>query len=147
MAEKQSPGRHTPGQPTTTTTPLSVQGLISGRPALRVIRGELAEAASLIDPAAETRHWIRIAREHYSSGYDTGYEEGAVAAIEEYKRQQHGLVREAQLEQPRHHVCCGPCRRTGHQPGCSACEDRDRETFGQPHPDDFPGQDSRDRAR
>lgn len=37
------------------------------------------------------------------------------------------------------HVCCRQCRRAGHRPGCTRCEDRTQATFALPHPDDTPG--------
>jgi hypothetical protein len=44
-----------------------------------------------------------------------------------------------EIERLRHHVCCGPCRWGGHRAGCERCEDRIRQTFSQPHPDDYIG--------
>jgi hypothetical protein len=46
---------------------------------------------------------------------------------------------ELELERARWHVCCSHCRRNGCAPGCQRCENRTRETFAAPHPDDFRG--------
>jgi hypothetical protein len=48
-------------------------------------------------------------------------------------------ARPTEIERLRNHVCCRGCRRAGHRAGCERCEERVRETFGQPHPDDLVG--------
>ena len=71
---------------------------------------------------------------------------GYVRAVEEIKAVEHQLVDALggidlpQVMARRWHVCCAACQRRGrHQSGCDRCEDRTRATFGQPHPDDYPG--------
>jgi hypothetical protein len=95
--------------------------------------------ALLDDPLSEVVYRVQLAREQYGIGYAEGWQAGAVAAIADYKAAQHGIYREARLEQRRRHVCCRRCRLRGHRDGCTGCQERDRETYGEPHPDDFTG--------
>src|SRR5262245_10717106 len=93
---------------------------------------------ALIDPAAEADYRPRLAREAYCSGYEDGRRSGVAETVAWYKRLLRNTVSDAQLEQRRRHVCCARCRRGGHRDGCARCEDRGRETYGKPHPDDYP---------
>lgn len=97
------------------------------------------DLAALADPEAEAAYRAQLAREAYRDGYDEGFSAGAAAQAAAYKAVLTGVFRSAQLEQRRRHVCCAPCRRTGHRNGCTRCEDRSRETYGNSHPDDYPG--------
>lgn len=96
-----------------------------------------AELVPFADPAAEARYRAVLARESFAAGYAEGLADGAVGAAAAIKAAQHGCYANAQLEARRWHVCCKECRRRGHRDGCTRCEDRDRETFGEPHPDDY----------
>ncbi len=81
-------------------------------------------AAQTVDPDAEFR-----------AGWD--------ACLDRFAGQIGGRIYPAhptELEMVRYHVCCAGCRRDGHRAGCVRCVENCRETFGQPHPDDFPGQ-------
>ena len=86
-------------------------------------------------------------REGFAAGMAEGIDVGhglAMGEIAEEKRMQVGIVQALRDSAPpagRWHVCCRACRLGRHRPGCRRCEDRTRETFGQPHPDDYPGQD------
>lgn len=99
--------------------------------------------AAMPDPAAVTEHWRRICTEMTEqaarAAYERGRQDGAVEAIRAYKAAQHGVYRDALTERARWHVCCRRCRLHDHRDGCADCEDRDRETFGAPHPDDYQG--------
>ena len=106
--------------------------------------------AAMPDPAAVDEHWRRICTEQTArarrDGYHAGYRAGYVRAVEEIKAVEHQLVDALggidlpQVMARRWHVCCAACQRRGrHQSGCDRCEDRTRATFGQPHPDDYPG--------
>jgi hypothetical protein len=87
---------------------------------------------------AETRYRLQFARdvatEAEARGYERGLAEGYLLAVADLKAFQHGLVRDAQLERRRWHLCCRRCRLNGHRDGCPDCEDRTRETFSQPLP-------------
>lgn len=88
-------------------------------------------------------------REGHAAGFAEGIELGRaqyaaelLAEVGAEKRLQLGLVRalaEAAPPAGRWHLCCLPCRRGGHRPGCHDCQARARETFGEPMPGDFPG--------
>jgi hypothetical protein len=108
------------------------------------VSADLAALAALIDPAAEVAYRRQLGaeawRDGWRRGYRHGYERGtrlleagwpAVVAPVLWNRPDH-----ADLVVRRWHVCCRPCRLRGHQPGCAQCEDRDRDTFGGPHPGD-----------
>lgn len=97
--------------------------------------------ADLADTGTAAGLAYRLAVEAYTAGFGDGRRDGIQDTIDWYKRLLTNTVADAQLEQRRRHVCCGPCRRSGHRPGCTRCEDRSRETYGNPHPDDYPGQD------
>jgi hypothetical protein len=87
--------------------------------------------------------------EGYAAGYEAGDHAGREAVHEWYAEQDREvsaaaaavLNRPAPAAVSRHrwHVCCRPCRRGGHRDGCTRCEDRTCATFGDPHPDDYPG--------
>jgi hypothetical protein len=87
------------------------------------------------DQQLELRH--RAYREGHVDGGRDQWSAGYAAAVTDVKRAQHDLVDEVGVELGRWHLCCGPCRRTGHRAGCTRCENRTRATFGQPHPDDY----------
>ena len=88
------------------------------------------------------RRWAAAAA---ADGYERGWNAGRLDLIADDKQAQVGLVRVfRELAPPpdRWRVLCGPCRRGGpnrHRPVCPRCEWRTRETYGQPHPDDRPG--------
>lgn len=92
---------------------------------------------------AETAYRIGFARELAEDTgrreYERGLHEGYVLAIADVKALQHGLVRDAQLEKRRSHLCCPRCRLAGHRDGCGDCQDRTRVTLGDPMPGDYPG--------
>jgi hypothetical protein len=97
-----------------------------------------ADAGPMVPLAAARRMAVESARTGWSAGWDTG----RLDLRADEKHAQTGIVsalRESAPPACRWHVCCGPCRRGGHKPGCRACKDRTRDTFGQVHPDDFPG--------
>lgn len=100
--------------------------------------------AAMPDTAALEEYWRRIFAEMTSqaalSAYERGFEDGAVEAVRAYKAAQHGIYRDALTERARWHLCCRRCRLNGHRDGCTDCEDRDRETFGQPSPDESPAE-------
>jgi hypothetical protein len=73
--------------------------------------------------------WQDGARDQYSAGY--------AAAVGDMKSAQHAVLPELQLEIRRWHVCCRSCRLGGHRDGCTRCEDRTRQTFSNPHSDDY----------
>ena len=112
-------------------------------------------ARALASPATEVRR-LRAERDDLrrlaaalvdaiDTGAEVGYRcamwrDGWAACLDRFADLVGGRVYPAHptdLERLRHHVCCGACRRTGHRAGCERCEDRIRETFGQPHPDDY----------
>ena len=93
--------------------------------------------AALGDPEAESAYREVIALEQRRDGYRTGYAAGWIAALKAVKRAQHGLVDDARTEAARWTVACRDHRLTGYVENCTRCEVRDRETFGQPHPDDL----------
>jgi hypothetical protein len=99
--------------------------------------------AAMPDPAEVDEHWRRICRELAgradAAGYERGLGDGYVLAVADFKAFQHSLVRDAQLERRRWHVCCRRCRTSRHRDGCRDCQDRDRDAFGQAMPGDFPG--------
>jgi hypothetical protein len=107
---------------------------------------ELAAALVAADPGpqvtiATAQRWVAEAA---ADAYEAGWNDGRLDLIADEKSAQVGIarvLRESATPALRWHVCCGPCRRGGHRPGCPRCEDRTRETFGRPHPDDFPGLD------
>jgi hypothetical protein len=90
------------------------------------------------DPEAVNQHWRQICREMTeeaaASAYERGLREGYLLAVADFKAFQQGVVRDAELERRRWHLCCRRCRLEGHQDGCRDCEDRTRETFGQALP-------------
>jgi hypothetical protein len=92
----------------------------------------------------ELQEALRHADYHrgYLEGGRSKFEEGYAAAVTDLKTAQHEHVASLAVYLRAWHVCCGPCRRAGHRDGCSRCEDRTRETFGRPHPDDHPGQEA-----
>ena len=98
------------------------------------------------DPAAVDEHWRRICREMVTATaaaeYEHGQADGYLLAVADFKAWQHGIVRDAQLERRRWHLCCRRCRLTGHRDACRDCQDRARNTFSQPGPGDYPGRGS-----
>lgn len=102
---------------------------------------DLAEASRLgaalvaaVDPLAEIRYRCQLGRDEYDRGRSAGIEEGrrAYAAEEaEQRRQAAGLVRALTVQ--------GDVERRRWE---LRGEPRTRETFGQAHPDDFPGGDA-----
>jgi hypothetical protein len=103
--------------------------------------------AAMPDPDTVNEHWRRICAEMTTqtalSEYERGLQDGAVRAIAAYKAAQHGVYRDAVAERRRWHLCCRRCRLHGHREGCPDCEDRDRETFGDLQPGDYPGREVR----
>lgn len=99
--------------------------------------------AELLDRSDERDVQLTLRHADYHRGFLDGvrdeWSRGYAAAVADVKAADHGIVGELQLELRRWHVCCGPCRRAGHQDGCARCEDRTRATFGSPHPDDYRG--------
>lgn len=83
---------------------------------------EAIEAAELVE--AETRYRLQLAREirdvTAAREYERGETEGYLRAVADMKAAQHGIVRDAALEESR----WGP---------------GGREHFGDPRPGDFPG--------
>jgi hypothetical protein len=84
---------------------------------------------------ASWRSGWRAAELHLGDQYAAGWHDGVLA----YKRAEHGIVDDLRREAARWHLCCRECRLAKHRPGCMQCQGRTRETFGQPHPDDYPG--------
>jgi hypothetical protein len=121
----------------------------------RGLREELAAQRQLMaawlaamDPEPQVslgtaRQWAAQAR---ADGYTEGWDAGAVAGVAALKAQQHDIVTDWRAYLRCWHVCCRECRRA--QPGarrcerqgCRRCQVRTRETYGLPHPDDYPGQ-------
>lgn len=92
----------------------------------------------LPDPAAEAAYRHQLAREEFERGRATGYSEGVIAMAEAYKRGLKNTVASAFLEAERWTVLCRDCRNRGRRrDGCTRCEVRTRETYGDPHPDDY----------
>lgn len=83
---------------------------------------EAIEAAELVE--AETRYRLQLARETRAAaaaeGFERGYSEGYLRAVDDLKAAQKGIVRDAALEEVR----WGP---------------GGREHFGDPRPGDYPG--------
>lgn len=92
--------------------------------------------AVLPDPAVEVGYRRQLAREAYERGIADGQRAGFAAAVEGYKRAQQDAVTHLETYARRWRVPCRECRRWGLRDGCSRCEDRIRETYGRPHPDD-----------
>jgi hypothetical protein len=88
-------------------------------------------------------------RDGYVAGFWSGHEVGHGQAehellelASEEKRLRLGILNALSAAAPpaeRWHVCCKRCRLSGHRGGCRSCENRTRETFGQPHADDYCG--------
>jgi hypothetical protein len=93
-------------------------------------------------------------REGFERGRTLGHDEGFAQAERDMAQRWQEVARpvarggpaHGEIEAARWHVCCRPCRLGGHRRGCADCEDRTRETYGQPHPADSSG-DMTDRAR
>lgn len=100
-------------------------------------------AAAVLDLSDERDAELELRHRAYQEGHMEGsraqWDEGYAAAVADMKRAQHDTVTELQLDLRRWHLCCGPCRRTGHRDGCTRCENRTRATFGDAHPDDRGG--------
>jgi len=123
----------------------------SGATATRHVPAGLVQLAEAVTAwLADTRvmvplelavDWARHAR---ADAYEAGWSAGRLDLIADEKRAQMGIARALRDSAPppfQWHVCCRACRLGGHRPGCRSCEDRTRETFGEPHPDDYRGQD------
>jgi hypothetical protein len=86
-------------------------------------------------------------REGFARGRAAGYGEGSAAATTAMERHWQEIARptargglsHSVIEERRWHLCCGPCRRSGHRAGCARCEDRTRATFSAPHSGDYRG--------
>jgi hypothetical protein len=90
---------------------------------------------------------LAVRAAEYARGETDGYERGQVDGVMEFKAYYHGLVEDFAIECRRWHVCCRACRRAipgkrrcDRQAGCPRCQVRTRETYAQPHPDDYAGQ-------
>jgi hypothetical protein len=109
---------------------------------LTALIAELADAWP--DPLAEVERLHAKCREAYLDGCRYGWRVGYEQAERNMARRwdkiagpvARGGIASAELKARRGHVCCRPCRLAGHREGCADCEDRDRETFSQPHPAD-----------
>lgn len=87
------------------------------------------------DAQLELRH--RAYREGYMDGSRDQWSAGYAAAVGDVKAAQHGIVGALWQERNPWHLCCRACRLRGHRNGCTRCEERTRETFAAPHPDDY----------
>ncbi len=87
------------------------------------------------DAQLELRH--RAYREGFMDGGRDQWSAGYAAAVGDIKRAEHGIVGAQRQQRHPWHLCCRSCRLRGHRNGCTRCEDRTRETFGNPHPDDY----------
>jgi len=103
---------------------------VTVRALVAALIGESDDRAAQL--AAQARAW----REGYEQGFLAGVEVGRGAALEEeaaQRREAAGLVREATT---------GPSRAAIlRQRWTLRGEQRTRETFGRPHPGDYPGRD------
>lgn len=111
--------------------------------------GELLAWSGAIDAAYAAgldmgrSQWLAadaLAREREAQARAEGYAE----AVADMKRADRGIVKTwrelSETERARWLRLCGECRRAyGRRPGCQRCEYRTRETYGEPHPDDYPG--------
>jgi len=91
------------------------------------------------DPSAELAYRRVISRDAARDGWRGGYAAGFLAAVEQIKAAQQQAVASLQLEALRNTVLCRSCRTSGRRDDCTRCEVRTRETYGQPHRDDFKG--------
>ena len=97
---------------------------------------------------AELAYWRQLGCEAWADGYRLGYDAGFERGARLIEAGWPAIVEPVLRNRPDHavaearrcHVCCARCRRDGHRPGCPDCEDRDRETFGRPHPGDYGGE-------
>jgi hypothetical protein len=90
---------------------------------------DMAALVDAIDPATEIRYRQQLAREAALAQRERSWSEGYAAAIADVKAAQHALV---------NHLRGGV---TEAQRWTVRGEARTRATFGQPHKDDYPGQD------
>jgi hypothetical protein len=104
---------------------------------MTAITMQVADLIAAIDPAAEIRYRRALAAEAEQRGHERGVRDGYLQAVAEVKRMQHQLVDDLELELTRWHVCCGPCRRTGHRHACARCKARTRTAFCKAHTDDY----------
>jgi hypothetical protein len=109
--------------------------------------------ATLIGVSDSRERTLQARLEGWREGHIIGYREGIEAGRAQYaaevladvaaeKRLQHDVVAALRAAAPpagRWHLCCRPCRRGGHRPGCRDCQDRTRETFADPMPGDYQG--------
>ena len=88
------------------------------------------------------RRITAAARAAYRAGYVDGRADERIAADRTWAAQPPVPLPAgpalADAEARRWHVCCRRCRLGGHRYGCEDCEDRTRETFGEPHRGDRP---------
>jgi hypothetical protein len=89
-----------------------------------------ADLEALIDPAAEIRYRLQLAREAYQAGMEAGLAR-VIGADEEAWRAAPGRIRVTPAGPVRAEVEARRWAVRGDQ--------RTRETFGLPHPDDFRG--------
>jgi hypothetical protein len=110
----------------------------------------LAAARELIAASDRLDGQLAARLAAHAEGYRLGAEQAAgqwqaghAAAIAEIKGVQHELVDAlgelGEIQRRRWHLCCIPCRRAGCRAGCRACQDRTRETFGEPFAGEYPG--------
>ena len=121
-------------------------GLVSADEVAEVVAAARALIAYSDGRDRESAARLAGISEGYAIGYEAGDRAGAEAVHEWYAGQdrdiaaelagQHPRPERARFELTRWHVCCRACRRGGHRDGCPDCEDRTRETFGEPHPGD-----------
>lgn len=94
------------------------------------------------DLEAVDQYWRQICREMVAATaaaeHEQGLHEGYLLAVADFKAYLHGIVRDAELERRQWHLCCRRCRLEGHRDSCRDCEDRTRESFGQPVPGESP---------
>jgi len=90
------------------------------------------------------RRILAAYRDGYAAARDVAYSQGFIAGVASIKRQIRNEVDDLRTETARWHVCCRACRRTPAgkracvRGDCRDCHVRTRETFGLPHPDDYP---------
>jgi hypothetical protein len=100
--------------------------------------------AHIPDLAVEAEYRRQLCREVGSDAYARGYRDGYERRARVLEVEWPQVVKPAldapdhtEAERRRWHVCCRRCRLDGHRRECLRCEDRTRETYGDPHPDDY----------
>jgi hypothetical protein len=94
------------------------------------------------DPLTDPDFWRSLFADGHRAELEAKWSAGYLAAVAEMKQVQHDLVAALRAAAPpaaRWHVCCVPCRRTGHRAGCRGCQDRNRATFAAPIAGDYQG--------